>query len=142
MFYTMQVGRKATIYGLFEKIYEMPPIDFWDKSIPLKKIIPNSKTRKQIKNEIKERIKEISGEKPYVMRCGIVANPDDRCFTPIIYAKIINNGTTYGITNVNLCGISEEINFVGNMWGVAWQKKKDIFGWGSKEISSNATTYR
>ena len=95
------------IKGL-SRIYvcEMPPIDYWDYSISVGEMY---KEEDEIIAKVKQIIKEVSGEEPHTIRCGAVANPDDWCFHPIIYAKISNNGTTYALTDVDLSSISTDI---------------------------------
>lgn len=86
----------------FKRMYEMEPIDFWDKSLSLKKVY--GMYAEDVKREVSDRVWNYSKEEPHTIRCGIIGNPADFNFEPVVYAKIDNNGTVYAFTNAILHG--------------------------------------
>lgn len=91
------------------RLYEMPPVDYWEGSIPIEEMKTIGDEAKDVVTTI---VLEHGKEEPRTIMCGIVANPDDYVFHPVIYAKITNNGTVYAITDVDISSISEDIVFV------------------------------
>ena len=86
----------------FKNMYELPPIDFWDKSLSLKKVY--GMYAGDVEREVDDRVWNYTKESPHTIRCGIIGNPDDFNFEPVVYAKISNNGTVYAFTNAVLHG--------------------------------------
>lgn len=86
----------------FRRMYELGPIDFWDKSLSLKKVY--GMYTDDVKREVENRVWNYSKYTPHTIRCGIIGNPEDFNFEPVVYAKIENNGTVYAFTNAVLHG--------------------------------------
>ena len=105
-----EINKMYSIKNMGElKVFEMPPVDYWENSIPISEMELLKGDEAKIYYTVCTIIQEISNEIPHTIKCGVVANPDDYCFHPIIYAKISNNGTTYAITDVDIRSISEDI---------------------------------
>lgn len=84
----------------FKNCYMMPPIDCWEGSIYVEDLF--GMYANDIRAYVTEEVIDISGEEPYIIRCGIIADPDSFSFKPVVYAKISNNGTTYAFTDAEL----------------------------------------
>lgn len=83
-----------------EKVYELPPIDYWDKSLSLKKVY--GMYAEDIKEEVNHWVFNHENDYPIELRCGIIGNPKSFSFEPVVYAKVSNNGTVYAFTNGTL----------------------------------------
>ena len=81
-------------------MYELPPIDDWSKSLSLKKVF--GMYAEQVKEEVYSRVCNFCKEGPHTIRCGIIGNPENFNFEPIVYAKIDNNGTVYAFTDATI----------------------------------------
>lgn len=88
------------MFAPFRNVYEMPPIDWWAKSLKVDCVY--GLYADDIKNYIIDEVYCISGERPLKIACGMVGDPENGTFEPIIYAKIDNNGTVYAFTDVDL----------------------------------------
>ena len=84
----------------FSNIYEMPPIDEWDKSLGLDIVF--GLYSDDVVYYVERKVHSLSGEIPHAIGCGVVADPSWFAFEPVVYAKIYNNGTVYAFTNANL----------------------------------------
>lgn len=95
------------------RVFEMPPVDYWENSFSVSDMELLKGDDENIYITVCKIVKELANEIPFTIRCGVVANPDDYSFHPIIYAKVSNNGTTYAITDVDIRSISADIVFHG-----------------------------
>ena len=84
----------------FRNVYQMSPIDFWDKSISLEAAY--GMCAGDVKDEVNSIVWEIEKEYPHTIACGVVGNPDNYNFEIVVYAKVENNGTVYAFTNAEL----------------------------------------
>lgn len=86
--------------SIFKNVYQMPPIDWWDKSLSLETAFGMCAT--EVRDEVKNVVWDIENQFPHTIACGVVGNPDNFNFELVVYAKVENNGTVYAFTNAEL----------------------------------------
>lgn len=86
--------------SLFKNIYQMPPIDWWNKALSLETAY--GLCASDIEDEVNYEVFNLEQELPHTIMCGVVGNPDNFNFEIVVYAKVENNGTVYAFTNAEL----------------------------------------
>jgi hypothetical protein len=82
-------------------VFEMQPIDFWGLTLSVKEAFGSNSG---IKPQIKEYISRL-GLTCKKVRVGVIANPKERNFSRVIYAKVKENGLVYAFSEVDLTSI-------------------------------------
>lgn len=83
-------------------VFEMQPIDFmWDLTFSVKEAFGSNSG---VKSQIKEYLSRLDLTTTQI-RVAAVANPKERIFSRIIYARVKENGLVYAFSEVDLTSI-------------------------------------